>query len=82
MSFSLTTSPGDGIISEKIQGKTLTGGECRIWSQTIDCRDGSFIIRYRLYKTCFDLRISIKVKDMQLSTIPPVFQGTYFESML
>ncbi|XP_033228056.1 protein O-glucosyltransferase 2-like [Belonocnema kinseyi] len=75
----LTKSPGEGVISEQIEGKTSTGGFCRIWSQKIDCRDGSFIIRYRLYKTCFNLRISIKVKDTELSVIPPVFKGPVIE---
>ncbi|XP_015113633.1 protein O-glucosyltransferase 2 [Diachasma alloeum] len=40
---------------------------CRVWIQTLDCKDGSYIVRYRLYETCYDFHIDVRVNN---STIP------------
>lgn len=61
--LSLTESPGKDVITTHIQGQTSTGQECHVWTQILDCKDGSFIIRYKLHNTCFNLKLQIKIKQ-------------------
>lgn len=64
-----------GIVSHQIKGKTAKGDFCPIRTQIIDCMDGSFIIRYRILKTCYNLRISVKVKNTEVVKIGSEFKG-------
>ncbi|CAL7946832.1 unnamed protein product [Xylocopa violacea] len=65
----LTESPGKDIISVSIQGQTSTGHTCHVWTQTLDCKDGSFIVRYKLHITCFDLKLEIKTENSSILSV-------------
>ncbi|XP_050438483.1 protein O-glucosyltransferase 2-like [Adelges cooleyi] len=43
-----------------ISGKTKNGNNCRIWTNILDRKDTSFIVRYKLYEVCYDLNIYIQ----------------------
>lgn len=73
--YSLTTSPGQGIVLQQIKGKTVKGDLCPIRTQIIDCMDGSFIIRYRIFKTCFNLKLSVKVQNTEVIKVQTEFKG-------
>ncbi|XP_076232593.1 protein O-glucosyltransferase 2 isoform X2 [Calliopsis andreniformis] len=73
----LTESPGKDVVTAQIQGKTTTDHACHIWTQILDCKDGSFIIRYKLHNTCFNLKLNIKVKHYHLPVLE--FKGPVYE---
>ncbi|XP_043275390.1 protein O-glucosyltransferase 2-like [Venturia canescens] len=75
----LTRSPGDNVVSVQIKGQTEHNHACHIWTQVLDCNDGSFIIRYKIHNTCYDLRINVKVKNQDINLPKPVFRGPVFE---
>lgn len=75
----LTTSPGQGIVLQQIKGKTVKGDLCPIRTQIIDCMDGSFIIRYRIFKTCFNLKLSVKVQNTEVIKVQTEFKGPVYE---
>nr|XP_003703980.2 PREDICTED: KDEL motif-containing protein 1-like isoform X1 [Megachile rotundata] len=62
----LTESPGEDMINVSIQGQSSTGHACHIWTQILDCKDGNFIIRYKLHNTCFNLKLKIGLKQRNL----------------
>lgn len=50
-------------IDAKVSGVTYTNRQCRIWTQVLQSEQNIFIVRYKLYETCRNLRISITKKD-------------------
>ncbi|XP_046604805.1 protein O-glucosyltransferase 2-like isoform X1 [Neodiprion virginianus] len=72
-------SAGEEVISAQIQGETLTGSPCHIWKQILDRKDGSFIVRYKLYQTCMNLQIVIRVKNEDVPASPLIFAGPVYE---
>lgn len=76
--FSLTESPGKDIITVSIQGETSTGYMCHIWTQILDCKDGSFIVRYKLHNTCFNFKLKIKMKHNNLPILLVESKGITF----
>lgn len=75
----LTESPGKDIISVFIQGQTSIGYTCHVWTQILDCKDGSFIVRYKLHNTCFNLKLKIKMKHNNLPILSMEFKGPIYE---
>ncbi|XP_012285005.1 KDEL motif-containing protein 1 [Orussus abietinus] len=75
----LSKSPGEESLTAEIHGTGADGGFCRVWVQTLDCIDGVFIVRYRLYHTCFKMKISIKFKGKHVSSSPLTFSGPVYE---
>lgn len=73
--FSLTESPGKDVISVSTQGQTSTGHLCHIWTQILDCKDGNFIVRYKLHSTCFDLKLKIELKQHNLPLLSLKVEG-------
>nr|XP_033331176.1 protein O-glucosyltransferase 2-like [Megalopta genalis] len=73
----LTESQGKDIVSAHIQGQTLSGHTCHIGTQILDCKDGSFIVRYRLDHTCFNLKLKFKVKHVLILSME--FKGPVYE---
>lgn len=63
---SLTKSPGENIIAGQIYGESFNGASCRVWTQILDCKDGSFIMRYKVFSTCFNVKIKVKIKGKDL----------------
>lgn len=75
----ITVSPGAGAVTSVIQGHTWNNQPCHIWTQIFDCQDGSFIIRYKLHNTCFNVTIQIQVNDQDLPILPLKFKGPVYE---
>ncbi|XP_024220735.2 protein O-glucosyltransferase 2 isoform X2 [Bombus impatiens] len=75
----LTESPGKDIITVSIQGQTSTGHMCHIWTQILDCKDGSFIVRYKLHNTCFNFKLKIKMKHNNLPILLVESKGPVYE---
>lgn len=42
---------------------------------TLDCQDGSYILRYRLHETCFNVNMTIRVDSKPLSLKNSYFEG-------
>lgn len=74
---SLTVSPGAGIVTAVIQGQTWNKQSCHIWTQVLDCKDGSFIIRYKLHNTCLNVTLYIKVNGQDLQIFPLKIIGMF-----
>ncbi|KAL7287094.1 hypothetical protein TKK_0018714 [Trichogramma kaykai] len=77
--LNVTNSPGKNFVAAVINGNSLSNETCRVWSQIFDCKDGSFIIRYRLHETCNDLQIKVLVKNHTLPLIRPLIKGPIYE---
>lgn len=45
-----------------ISGKTKDGNTCRIWTNILDRKDASFIVRYKLYEVCYEFKILVENK--------------------
>lgn len=61
MSRSYTTSPGSDYFTVKIEQSD--GGRARMGPQIYDLKDGTFLVRYRPYKSYEQIRISITDKS-------------------
>ncbi|KAF4519087.1 hypothetical protein B566_EDAN001679 [Ephemera danica] len=70
----INKSPED-IFKVEISGVSNIG-ECRIWTETLDRHDGSFIIRYKVYNTCFNLKIEINYKNKAVANSPYTITGS------
>lgn len=70
---SFTSSPGEKTFEVKIisPGEHLT----RIWLQVLDRKDGSFLVRYRMYSTYPDLHIHILLKNEHVANSPFILEG-------
>ncbi|KAK0179328.1 hypothetical protein PV327_005091 [Microctonus hyperodae] len=75
----LTESPGETFISTEIKGQNKNTHPCRIWTQVLDCKDGSFIIRYRLYETCSNFHIIVKFKHSDVKPVSISAKGPVHE---
>ncbi|XP_053987875.1 protein O-glucosyltransferase 2-like isoform X1 [Hylaeus volcanicus] len=75
----LTESPGKDIITAHVQGQTSTGQMCHVWTQILDCKDGSFIVRYKLHNTCFNLKLEIKIKQHNSPVLLLESKGPVYE---
>lgn len=75
----LTESPGKDVISASVEGRTLMGHKCRVWTQIFDCKDGTFIVRYKIHDTCFDLKLNIKTKHRGSSVLSTESEGPVYE---
>lgn len=70
---SFTTSPGEKTFEVKITspGEHLT----RIWLQVLDRKDGSFLVRYRMYSTYPEIHIHILLKNEHVANSPFILEG-------
>ncbi|XP_034188596.1 protein O-glucosyltransferase 2 [Osmia lignaria lignaria] len=75
----LTESPGKDVISVSTQGQTSTGQLCHIWTQILDCKDGNFIVRYKLHSTCFNLKLIIELKQHNSPILSLKAEGPTYE---
>lgn len=78
MYSSLTKSPGENVIAWQVYGQYLNGAPCRIWTQIFDCKDGSFIMRYKVFNTCFNVKIKVKIKGKELPMPYSEIKGMLF----
>lgn len=47
-----------------------SGRVCRTWANVLDRKDGSYIVRYKLYETCKNLAINVKYNDQHVAASP------------
>ncbi|XP_969039.1 protein O-glucosyltransferase 2 [Tribolium castaneum] len=52
------------------EGVTKTQKPCRIWANSLNRKDGSYIIRYKLYEPCFSLKINILLNKEHVDKSP------------
>uniref|UniRef100_A0A8D3A0X5 Protein O-glucosyltransferase 2 n=1 Tax=Scophthalmus maximus TaxID=52904 RepID=A0A8D3A0X5_SCOMX len=72
----LTASPGENTFEVKIVSPVEQF--TRIWIQVLDRRDGSFLVRYRMYATYTDLHIHILLKNKHIAKSPFVLKGPVY----
>ncbi|XP_054285028.1 protein O-glucosyltransferase 2-like isoform X2 [Macrosteles quadrilineatus] len=58
-----------------INGKNIYQRNCRVWTNILDRKDGSFIVRYKLYETCYDMEISVKYEGNDVEGSPIIVEG-------
>nr|XP_005994557.2 PREDICTED: KDEL motif-containing protein 1 [Latimeria chalumnae] len=71
-----TSTPGENVFQVKISAS----GEqfSRIWVQVLDRKDGSFIVRYRMYASYMKLKIEVTAKNKPVAQSPYVLQGPVY----
>ncbi|CAH0558215.1 unnamed protein product [Brassicogethes aeneus] len=62
----------------KIEGLTELNKPCRIWVNNLDRKDGSYIIRYKMYEPCINMNIIIKYKDKHVSESPYLIKNKVY----
>uniref|UniRef100_A0AAQ5WZJ3 Glycosyl transferase CAP10 domain-containing protein n=1 Tax=Amphiprion ocellaris TaxID=80972 RepID=A0AAQ5WZJ3_AMPOC len=72
----LTTSPGEKTFEVKIVSPVEQF--TRIWIQVLDRKDGSFLVRYRMYATYTDLHIHILLKNKHAAKSPFILKGPVY----
>ena len=71
--FSFTSSPGENTFEVKIVSPVEQF--TRIWVQVLDRRDGSFLVRYRMYASYTDLHVHILLNDKHVAKSPFILKG-------
>ncbi|XP_028993305.1 protein O-glucosyltransferase 2 [Betta splendens] len=69
----LTKSPGEKTFDVKIDSPVERF--TRIWIQVLDRKDGSFLVRYRMYATYRDLHVHILLRDKHVAKSPYILKG-------
>ncbi|KAK9510136.1 hypothetical protein O3M35_004983 [Rhynocoris fuscipes] len=64
-----------GDFEVKITGNTKDGRNCQLWPNILNRSDSSFIVRYKLYETCFNFYIIIKYQTKHVAKSPYFFKG-------
>ncbi|XP_018537484.1 protein O-glucosyltransferase 2 isoform X2 [Lates calcarifer] len=72
----LTKSPGENTFEVKIVSPVEQF--TRIWIQVLDRKDGSFLVRYRMYATYTDLHIHILLKNKHIAKSPFILKGPVY----
>lgn len=62
----------------KVSGLNIHNINCGIWLNILDRKDGSFIVRYKLYETCYNFNIEITYHDEHVAGSPYNFNSTIF----
>lgn len=70
----LTSSPS-GHLTVQVTGNKQS---CQIWMQLLNVRDGSFIVRYKLYQTCDGILIEVKYNDRHIAHSPYIIEGDIY----
>ncbi|XP_029559016.1 protein O-glucosyltransferase 2 [Salmo trutta] len=71
-----TSSPGENTFEVKIVSPVEQF--TRIWVQVLDRRDGSFLVRYRMYASYTDLHIHILLNDKHVAKSPFILKGPVY----
>ena len=58
-----------------------SGARTRIWSQTLDRHDGSYIVRYKIYGSYDDILIAIEYKGQHIAKSPYKMEGNVFTNV-
>ena len=69
-----TTSPGEKVFQIKISApdEQFT----RVGVQVLDRKDGSFIVRYRMYASYKNLKVEVKFQGQHVAKSPYILKGT------
>lgn len=51
-------------------GRNKHNVKCRIWLNVLDRKDGSYIVRYKVYETCKDFTLSVTYKNKHVGGSP------------
>ncbi|XP_069698369.1 protein O-glucosyltransferase 2-like isoform X2 [Periplaneta americana] len=73
---SLKESPGN-VFEVHITGESIYKN-CRTWINTLDRNDGSFIIRYKIYHTCHNVKIHITHNGHHVGASPYIIEGPVY----
>lgn len=65
-------TPTNGNLEVHISGNGESGS-CRIWSNILSRKDGTFIVRYKLYNSCDTLKIDLRYDNMPIKGFPMTF---------
>ncbi|XP_018024379.1 protein O-glucosyltransferase 2 isoform X2 [Hyalella azteca] len=77
----LNHSVGEKAFSVQVEGDVDSGTYCRVWVQVLDRYDGSYIVRYRTYQTCHNMRINVLYLSQHVSDSPyKISEPVYPES--
>ncbi|KAL0985529.1 hypothetical protein UPYG_G00158110 [Umbra pygmaea] len=71
-----TSSPGENTFDVKIVSPVEQF--TRIWVQVLDRRDGSFLVRYRMYASYTDLLIHVVLNDQHVAASPFILKGPVY----
>uniref|UniRef100_A0A6P7F504 Protein O-glucosyltransferase 2-like n=1 Tax=Diabrotica virgifera virgifera TaxID=50390 RepID=A0A6P7F504_DIAVI len=58
-----------------VDGGTKTNKPCRIWTNLLNRKDGSYIVRYKLYETCSYVKISVTYGNKHLGKSPYIINS-------
>lgn len=58
-----------------INGGTEQNKPCRIWSNMLDRKDGSLIVRYKVYDQCSRLEISVRYQEQHVAESPYLIEA-------
>ena len=70
--FSITQSIGENPFKIEINDGS---GRIRAWIQTLDRNDGSYIVRFKLYTSPTDLKISLLYQGNSVGSSPFIIKG-------
>ncbi|XP_063617496.1 protein O-glucosyltransferase 2-like isoform X1 [Cydia splendana] len=62
-------------LAVEINGSSMKHRDCRVWVNKLDRKDGTFIIRYKVYETCQDMSISVYYKSKHITGSPYHYAG-------
>ncbi|XP_059473054.1 protein O-glucosyltransferase 2-like [Neocloeon triangulifer] len=52
-------------------------GDCKLWQEVLDVRDGSLIVRYKLYKSCQHMTINVSYNGKPVAKSPYKLHGPF-----
>ncbi|XP_050530910.1 protein O-glucosyltransferase 2-like [Daktulosphaira vitifoliae] len=58
-----------------ITGTTKNGNKCHIWTNILDRKDSSFIVRYKIYETCYGFQILVKLEKSNEEVVNYYYRG-------
>lgn len=58
-----------------IEGQSKIGKLCRTWANILDRKDGTYIVRYKLYESCKNLVINVKYKNQHVDDSPYIINN-------
>ncbi|CAH1992429.1 unnamed protein product [Acanthoscelides obtectus] len=62
----------------KIDGLTEQGTPCRSWINILNRKDGFYIVRYKIYVMCIDVKISVYYKGEHVGSSPYISKDIVF----
>jgi hypothetical protein len=85
--FSRLKDSPDDVFEVQITGDS-SYKNCRVWINILNRNDGSFIVRYKTYHTCYNFKIHVTYKGVHVASSPYIIKGklmllrTYRETIL